>query len=144
MDALQKARETFEHAQQEVVQARIPDTSLDKLMQEAPLPVMPVPQVNMNQVKSLEALTNMIEKHVEFRVRPTTRPTDSCNPRVAGNSAHEGGCSFGSRGGRRAGPRALGPGRGRCRGDGRRGAHAPGGPPVEPRQTRKAAACASH
>ena len=43
---------------QEVVQAQL---DLHKPMQEAPLPVMPAPQANVNQVKSLEALTGMIE-----------------------------------------------------------------------------------
>ena len=36
-------------------------TNLEMLMQEAPLPVMPVPQVNMSLVKSLDALTGIIE-----------------------------------------------------------------------------------
>ena len=36
-------------------------SDLHKLMQEAPLPVTPAPQVNMNLVKSLEALTGLIE-----------------------------------------------------------------------------------
>ena len=58
MQALQKAQENFEQAQQEVMQAQ---TDLDLLMQEAPLPVMPVPQVNLDQVKSQEALTGIIE-----------------------------------------------------------------------------------
>ena len=39
MEALQKAQETFEQAQQEVVQAQM---DLDKLMEEAPLPVVSV------------------------------------------------------------------------------------------------------
>ena len=58
MEALQKAQETFEQAQQEVVQGQ---TDLDLFMQEAPLPVMPVPQVNVSLVKSLEAVTGLIE-----------------------------------------------------------------------------------
>ena len=33
----------------------------DKLMQEAPLPVMPVPQVNVSLVKTVEALTGIVE-----------------------------------------------------------------------------------
>ena len=36
-------------------------TDLDLLMQEAPLPVMPVAQVNVSLVKTLEALTGIIE-----------------------------------------------------------------------------------
>ena len=58
MQALQKAQETSEQAQQEVMQAQ---TDLEMLMQEAPLPVMPVPQVNVSLVKTLEALTGVIE-----------------------------------------------------------------------------------
>ena len=54
MEAVQKAQETFDQAQQKVVQAQM---DLDKLMQEAPLPVNPVPQVNGSLVQTLEALT---------------------------------------------------------------------------------------
>ena len=36
-------------------------TDLEMLMQEAPLPVMPVPQVNMSLVRTLDALTGIIE-----------------------------------------------------------------------------------
>ena len=36
-------------------------TDLDLLMQEEPLPVMPVPQVNVSLVRTLEALTGIIE-----------------------------------------------------------------------------------
>ena len=54
MQGLQKAQENFEQVQQEVMQAK---TDLDLLMQEAPLPVMPVPQVNVSLVRTLEALT---------------------------------------------------------------------------------------
>ena len=56
-EAMQKAQETFEQAQQQVVH----QTDLDLLMQEAPLPVMPVPQVNVSLVKTLVALTGIIE-----------------------------------------------------------------------------------
>ena len=58
MEALHTAQDNFEQAQQEVMQAQ---TDLDRLMQEAPLPVMPVPQVNVSLVKTLEALTGIIE-----------------------------------------------------------------------------------
>ena len=58
MKALQKAQENLEQAQQEVVQAQ---TDLDKLMQEAVLPVMPVPQVKVSLVKTVEDLTGIIE-----------------------------------------------------------------------------------
>ena len=57
-EAMLKAQANFEQAQQEVIKAQ---SDLHKLMQEAPLPVMPAPQVNMNLVKSLEALTGLIE-----------------------------------------------------------------------------------
>ena len=60
MKAVQKAQENLEQAQQEVVQAQ---TDLDKLMQEAVLPVMPVPQVKVSLVKTLEDLTGIIENH---------------------------------------------------------------------------------
>ena len=58
MQALQKAQENFEQAQQEVMQAQ---TDLEMLMQEASLQVMPVPQVNVSLVRTLEALTGIIE-----------------------------------------------------------------------------------
>ena len=58
MAVLQKAQANFEQAQQEVMQ---PQTDLEMLMQEAPLPVMPVPQVNVCVVKTLEALTGIVE-----------------------------------------------------------------------------------
>ena len=48
---------TFEQAQQEVVQ---PQMDLDKIMQEALLSVMPVPQVSVSPVKTVEALTGII------------------------------------------------------------------------------------
>ena len=56
--ALQKAQENFEQAQQEVMHAK---TDIEMLVQEAPLPVMLVPQVNVSLVKTLEALTGIIE-----------------------------------------------------------------------------------
>ena len=56
--AMLKAQANFEQAQQEVIRAQM---DLDKLMQEAPLPVTPVPQVNVSLVKSVEALTGLIE-----------------------------------------------------------------------------------
>ena len=57
-EAMLEAQANFEQAQQEVKKAR---PEMHKLMQEAPLSVMPAPQVNMNLVKSLEALTGLIE-----------------------------------------------------------------------------------
>ena len=53
-----KAQENFEQAKQEVIQAH---TDMHKLLQEAPLPAMPTPQVNVGLVKSLEALTGLVE-----------------------------------------------------------------------------------
>ena len=53
-EAMLEAQASFEQAQQEVVQAQL---DLHRLMQEAPLPAMPAPQVNVSLVKSLEALT---------------------------------------------------------------------------------------
>ena len=47
LQALQKAQANFEQAQQEVMQAQ---TDLEVLMQEAPLPVMPVAQFNVGLV----------------------------------------------------------------------------------------------
>ena len=49
VETMLKAHANFEQAQQEVVQAQL---DLHKLMEEAPLPVMPAPQVNVNLAKS--------------------------------------------------------------------------------------------
>ena len=57
-DTLQKAPETLEQAQQVVAQAT---TVFDKLMQEAPLPVIHVLQVNVRLVQALEALAGILE-----------------------------------------------------------------------------------
>ena len=85
-EALQVAQETFEQAQQKVTQAQ---TDLDKLMQEAPLTAMPVPQVNMSLVKTLEALTGIIENmwnpDAGPRRRATTRSSDAGDPGVEAN-----------------------------------------------------------
>ena len=92
---------------------------LDKLVQEAPLPVMPVPQVNVSLVKTLENGDH--RKHVETRCRATTRSPNAGNPRVEGNPSDVIGCSVsgGRRSiGRRARPRPMEPGRGRSRADG--------------------------
>ena len=51
-----KAQENFEQAKQEVIQAH---TDMHKLLQEAFLPAMPTPQVNVGLAKSLEALTGL-------------------------------------------------------------------------------------
>ena len=58
MRNMRKAQVTFEQAQQEVIQSQM---DLDKIMQEAPLPVMPVPQVNVSLVETLEALAGITE-----------------------------------------------------------------------------------
>ena len=111
MQALQKAHANFEKAQQEVIQAQM---DLDKFMQEAPLPVMPVPQVNVSLVKSLEALTKNYRKHVESRCRATTISPHTRNPGVEGNLSDligdrvsGGERSFGCPVGSRTGSRAL-------------------------------------
>ena len=62
-----KAQANFEQAQQWVVQAHL---DLHKLMQEAPFPVMPAPQVNVNFVKSVEALTGLIENMLNPEAGP--------------------------------------------------------------------------
>ena len=122
MQALQKAQENFEQAQQEVMQAQ---TELEKLMQEAPLPVMPVPQVNMSMVKSLEALTGIIENLWNPDAGP---PPDDLVHAIqesrqilqtfSGYPVPGVWCSLGCRVGRRTGSRVTGPRRGRSRGDG--------------------------
>ena len=56
--AVEAGEANFEQAQQEVVQAQM---DLHKLMQEVPLPAMPAAQVNVKLVKSLEALTGLLE-----------------------------------------------------------------------------------
>ena len=84
-EAMLQAQVNFEPAWQEVVQAQL---DLHKLMQEAPLPVMPTPQVNVSLVKSSVALTELIENMWNLEGQTTTRPSDSCNPRVEGNSPH--------------------------------------------------------
>ena len=147
MLTLQQVQESFEQAQQEVMQAQ---TELEVLMQEAPLPVMPVAQVNVSLVKTLEALTGIIENlwnpdagqppdhliHMQSRSRGQILQTSSVI-HVSG-----GWRSFGYRAGRRTGSRALG------LGDGGQSSrllrpscleemadfketHAPGGPPIE-------------
>ena len=79
MEALQKAQETFEQAQQEVVQAQMDP---DELIQEAPLPVKPAPQVNVSLVKILEALTGLIENMWNPEAGATTRSPDTGNAGV--------------------------------------------------------------
>ena len=111
-EAMLKAQANFEQAQQEVIKAQ---SDLHKLMEEAPLPVMPAPQVNMNLVKSLEALTGLIENMWNPEAGP---PPDQLShaiqesraTRVIRDLGPGGRCSFGIRGGRRAAPRSLGPG----------------------------------
>ena len=53
LETLQKAQENFEQAPKW--------TWTSKLMQEAPLPVTPVPQVNVSLIKTLEGLTGIID-----------------------------------------------------------------------------------
>ena len=58
MLTLQNAQESFEQAQKEVIQAQM---DLDNLMQEAPLPVLAAPQVNVSLVETLETLTGLVD-----------------------------------------------------------------------------------
>ena len=113
-----RPRRTSSKRSRRSVQAQL---DLHELTQEAPLPVMPALQVNVNLVKSWEALTGLVENMVESGGRTTTRPTDPRNPRVKGDSSHlisnpvpGRRRSCGGRDGRRPGP-----GRGRSRRDGR-------------------------
>ena len=103
MQALQKAQEDFEQAQQEVMQAQ---TDLEKLMQEAPLPVMPVPKVNVRLVETLEALTGHIENmwnpdagqapdHLILAIQESRQIPQTFGPSVSGGRR-----SLGSRDGR--------------------------------------------
>ena len=92
---------------------------------KAPLPVMQVPQVNMILVKSLEALTGIIENLRNPDAGPPQNLPDSRNPGVEadppdffGYSVSGGWRSLGCRVGRRTGSRVEGPRRGRSRGDG--------------------------
>ena len=82
MEAMQMAQENFEQAQQEVIQAQM---DLDKLIQEAPLPVMPVPQVQCKLGQNFGSFDRHYRKHVETRRRATTRSPDTGNPGVEGN-----------------------------------------------------------
>ena len=61
------AQANFEQAQQDVVQAQL---DLHKLKQEAPLPLMPAPLVNVNLVRSLEALTGLVENKLNPEAGP--------------------------------------------------------------------------
>ena len=111
MQALQKDQENFEQAQQEVIQETdLEMLMLEMLMQEAPLPVMPVAQVNVSLVKTLEALTGIIE--------PDTRNpgVEGNPPELCGYHVSGGWRSFGRRVRRSTGSRAVGSGRRRGRG----------------------------
>ena len=55
---MQRAQANLEQAQKDILEAQ---TDLATLMKEAPVPVMPVPQINESLVKNVEALTGIIE-----------------------------------------------------------------------------------
>ena len=139
----QRPRRTSSAA--EVVQAQL---DLHKLMQEAPLPVMPAPQVNVNQVKSLEALTGLIENVWNPEAGPPPDPLihaiQESRAILQTSSAilsQEGGAAVEAETGAEQDPELWDQDEGEAEemADFEE-AHAPGGPPVEPRQTRKAAA----
>ena len=117
-------------------------------MQEAPLPVMPAPQVNMNLVKSLEILTGFIENMWNPESGPPpdqlvhalqeSRATLQASSAIL---AQEGGAALEAEAGAQQDPELWD----QDEDDAEEmadfeEAHAPGGPPAEPRQTRKAAA----
>ena len=123
MQALQKAQEIFEQAQQEMMQAQ---TDLQMLMQEAPLPVMPVPQVNVSLAKSLEALTGIMENLWNPDAGPPPdNPTHAIQEsrQILQTSSvilsQEGGAALDAELDAGQDSRALGSGRRRSRGDGR-------------------------
>ena len=142
-EATLKAHANFVQAEQDVVLAQM---DLHKGHAGSPIAsdASPTSQRDLGQI--FGSFDRTYRKHVESRGRTTTRPTGSRNPRVEGNSSDltidpvpGRRRSHGGRDGRRAGPRALGPGRGRSRRDGRLrgGARCRR---AELRQTRKAAA----
>ena len=123
LQALQKAQENFEQAQQEVMQAW---TDLDLLMQEAPLPVMPVPQVNVSLVKTSEVLTGIIEnlwnpdagqppEHLTHAIQESRQILQTSSVLMS----QEGGAALEAEFAAGQGTRAMGSGRRRRRGDGR-------------------------
>ena len=117
-------------------------------MQEAPLPVMPVPQVNMSMVKSSEALTGIIENLWNPDARPppddlvhaiqesrqilhTSRVVLSQECGAALDAELDAGQDHELRDLDEDEAEEM---------EGFEEAHAPGGPPAEVRQARKAAA----
>ena len=137
VDADEKAREAMQA-----------QSDLHKLMLEAPLLVMPAPQVNMNLVKSLEALAGLVENTWNPEAGPPpdqliraiqeSRATPQASSAIL---AQEGGAAVEAEAGARQDPELWDQDEDEAEemADFEE-AHAPGGPPVEPRQTRKAAA----
>ena len=83
-------------------------------------------KAHVGLVKTLEALTGIIEKRWNPYAEPTTGQLDSHSPGIEANPPYLFGNSvsgrrrgLGCRAGCWTGPRALGPGRGRSQGDGR-------------------------
>ena len=101
-------------------------TDMDLLKLEAPLPVMPVPQVNVSPVRTLEALTGIIENlwNPDAGQPPEhlTHATQKSRQILQTSSVfmfQEGCAAFGHQIRRRTGSPAMGSGRRRRRGDGR-------------------------
>ena len=136
-----RPRRTSSKRSRRSVQAQL---DLHELTQEAPLPVMPALQVNVNLVKSWEALTGLVEnKKWNPEAGPPPDPLIHAiqESRVILHTssailAQEGGAAVEAE---------TGADQDQDEGEAEEmadfeEAHAPGGPPVEPRQTRKAAA----
>ena len=77
MDVMHKAQESFEQAQQEVIRAQ---TDLENFMQEALLPVLAAPQVNVSLCKTLETLTRLVETVWNPQWKAATRTPGPSNP----------------------------------------------------------------
>ena len=123
-------------AQQEVMQAQ---TDLDTLMQEAPLPVMPVPQVNRSLVKTLEALTGTIENMWNPDARPL--PDSLVHAIQESRAILQTPSVILSQEGRRAGSRSLDEDEAEEMGGLRRGAPAERTPMTPPLKKTRTAAC---
>ena len=145
MEALQEAQENFEQAQHEVFQAQ---TDLDRLMQEAPPPVMPVPQDNVSLVKTLEALTGIIENmwnpdagqppdHLIHAIQESRAMLQTCSVMLS----RKVGAALDAELDAEQNPELWDLDENEAEEkEGFEEAHAPGGPPVEATRTRKAAA----
>ena len=143
--AVEAGEAHFEQAQQEVVQAQM---GLHKLMQEVPLPVIASPQVNVNLVKSLEALTGLLENKWNAEAGPPPDPLihaiQESRAILQTSSAilsQEGGAAMEAETGAEHDPELWDQDEDEAEemADFEE-AHAPEGPPAEGRQTRKAVA----